>query len=218
MNSFSIPPSRQMTDRALSADLVVVGGGMAGTCAALAAARNGARVVLVQDRSVLGGNASSEIRMHIVGADSHGGKPGARETGLIEEQRLEDAVRIHTGPTRTGGLGLREEFRESSVAHNRKRSNITGCGSMIKWWWRKPLTTFASVFILWTWRGTHGWSNWKCLRIMAFRRRAFSRSASTVQTSAANKPVLCSSHPGVSQEQLSFAELDQIFCANGSLS
>lgn len=79
--------------RVLNADFVVVGGGLAGVCAAVSAARNGARVVLVQDRSVLGGNASSEIRMHVVGADCHGTRPGARESGLIEEFRLEDAAR-----------------------------------------------------------------------------------------------------------------------------
>ncbi len=44
-------------------DLVVVGGGLAGTCAAISAARNGAKVALVQDRPVLGGNASSEVRV-----------------------------------------------------------------------------------------------------------------------------------------------------------
>lgn len=77
----------------LETDLCVIGGGLAGVCAAIAAARNGASVVLVQDRSVLGGNASSEIKMHIVGADCHGKRPGARETGLIEELRLEDAYR-----------------------------------------------------------------------------------------------------------------------------
>ncbi len=75
----------------LEADLVVCGGGMSGVCAAIAAARHGARVILVQDRSRLGGNASSEIRMHIVGADIHGGRPGWREGGLIEEFRLENA-------------------------------------------------------------------------------------------------------------------------------
>src|SRR5688500_3184682 len=48
---------------------------------------------LVRDRSVLGGNASSEIKMHAVGADCHGKKPGARESGIIEELLLEDAVR-----------------------------------------------------------------------------------------------------------------------------
>ncbi len=82
-----------MTEHVLVADLVVVGGGLAGVCAALAAARNGARVILVQDRSVLGGNASSEIRMHVVGADCHGRRIGARESGLIEELKLEDAAR-----------------------------------------------------------------------------------------------------------------------------
>jgi hypothetical protein len=82
-----------MTRHELHTDFVVVGGGLAGVCAALAAARNGANVVLLQDRSVLGGNASSEIRMHTVGADIHGRRPGARESGLIEELRLEDAAR-----------------------------------------------------------------------------------------------------------------------------
>jgi hypothetical protein len=77
----------------LSTDLLVVGGGLSGICAAIAAARNGARVVLVQDRSVLGGNASSEIRMHIMGADTAFHKPGSRETGILEEIKLEDAVR-----------------------------------------------------------------------------------------------------------------------------
>jgi hypothetical protein len=81
-----------MNTHTIETDLLVAGGGMSGVCAALAAARNGARVVLAQNRSVLGGNASSEIRMHIVGADAHGCKPGARETGIMEEIRLEDAA------------------------------------------------------------------------------------------------------------------------------
>ena len=44
-------------------DLIVSGGGLAGTCAAIAAARNGVKVALVQDRPVLGGNGSSEVRV-----------------------------------------------------------------------------------------------------------------------------------------------------------
>lgn len=62
---------------------------MAGVCAALAAARHGADTVLIQDRPVLGGNASSEFRMHICGADRHGSKPNQRETGILEELLLE---------------------------------------------------------------------------------------------------------------------------------
>src|SRR5690348_9821415 len=54
----------------LDTDVFIAGGGVAGVCAALAAARNGARVVLIQDRSRLGGNSSSEVKMHIVGANS----------------------------------------------------------------------------------------------------------------------------------------------------
>ena len=54
--------------RDLTTDFLVAGGGMAGVCAALAAARNGMKVIFIQNRSRLGGNASSEIRMHICGA------------------------------------------------------------------------------------------------------------------------------------------------------
>jgi len=82
----------------LTCDVLVAGGGPAGVPCALAAARNGARVILCQDRSVLGGNASSEVRMHIVGADNQGIRSEklateARETGIIEEIRLDTCVR-----------------------------------------------------------------------------------------------------------------------------
>jgi hypothetical protein len=70
-------------------DFCVVGGGMAGLCATVAAARRGARVALVQDRPVLGGNASSEVRMWICGA--HG--EDNRETGIVEEIQLENLRR-----------------------------------------------------------------------------------------------------------------------------
>ena len=82
----------------LECDVLVAGGGPAGVPCALAAARCGAKVVLCQDRPVLGGNASSEVRMHIVGADCSGGrgeplKTETREGGIIEEIRLEACVR-----------------------------------------------------------------------------------------------------------------------------
>lgn len=76
-----------------SYDVVVVGGGMSGLCAAIASARGGARTALVHNRPVLGGNASSEIRMHICGADNHGHRANARETGILEEILLENRKR-----------------------------------------------------------------------------------------------------------------------------
>lgn len=69
-------------------ELVVVGGGISGICAAIAGARKGLKTALINNRPVLGGNASSEIKMHICGADYHGSKPNTRETGIIEELLL----------------------------------------------------------------------------------------------------------------------------------
>ncbi|MCC6682953.1 MAG: FAD-dependent oxidoreductase [Phycisphaeraceae bacterium] len=66
-------------------DVVVIGGGMAGVCAALASARQGARTGLLQDRPVLGGNSSAEIGVKIQGADELGHYRFSRETGIINE-------------------------------------------------------------------------------------------------------------------------------------
>ena len=71
---------------ALETEFVVCGGGLSGVCAAIAAARHGAKVVLLQDRPMLGGNASSEIRMGILGA--HGDEN--KEAGILEELQLKN--------------------------------------------------------------------------------------------------------------------------------
>ena len=72
-------------------DLCIIGGGLSGSFAALAAARRGQKVVLMQDRPMLGGNASSEIRMWVRGARGRYN----RETGMISE--LEER-NIHNNP------------------------------------------------------------------------------------------------------------------------
>lgn len=84
---------RQVT---LGTDLAIVGGGLAGTCAAIAAAREGMQVVLLQDRPVLGGNASSEVRLWMLGATSHMGNNNrwARESGIIGEILVETSTGI----------------------------------------------------------------------------------------------------------------------------
>lgn len=80
-------------------DITIVGGGLSGTCAAITAARAGAKVVLVQDRPVLGGNASSEVRLWILGATSHMGNNNrwAREGGVIDEILVENLYRNKEG-------------------------------------------------------------------------------------------------------------------------
>ena len=88
--STSLPAS--WTQKRLEAQVLVAGGGLAGVCAAIAAARNGASVILVQDRSRLGGNSSSEIRMHVCGANNHKTLARWRESGLIEELKLTDSA------------------------------------------------------------------------------------------------------------------------------
>lgn len=80
-------------------DFTVVGGGLSGVCAAINAARAGLKVVLVQDRPVLGGNASSEVRLWSLGATSHMGNNNrwSREGGLINEILLENLKRNKEG-------------------------------------------------------------------------------------------------------------------------
>ena len=81
-------------------DFVVTGGGIAGTCAALSAARLGLKVALVQDRPVLGGNNSSEVRVWLQGARNK--EPWSRVGDVVAE--LEQRKRAHYGPTNTAEL------------------------------------------------------------------------------------------------------------------
>ena len=74
-------------------EVVVVGGGLSGICAAIASARHGARTALVHGRHVLGGNASSEIRMHVCGASESMKKPELEEGGILYELMLENKSR-----------------------------------------------------------------------------------------------------------------------------
>jgi thioredoxin reductase len=68
----------------LTADLVVVGGGLAGTCAAIAAARAGTRVVLVQDRPVLEWKKEEGVRYSFVSGEQRIQKE--REKGEKKEE------------------------------------------------------------------------------------------------------------------------------------
>ena len=81
-------------------DLVVVGGGIAGTAAALSAARLDVKVALIQDRPVLGGNNSSEVRVWLNGKMNF--QPYPRIGDLVHE--LDQKRRAHYGPSNTADL------------------------------------------------------------------------------------------------------------------
>lgn len=98
-------------------DFVVAGGGMAGTCAAIAAARLGLKVALVQDRPVLGGNNSSEVRVWLQGARNK--EPYPRIGDIVAE--LEPSRRAHYGPENTADLY--EDQKKLAVA--RAERNLT---------------------------------------------------------------------------------------------
>lgn len=81
-------------------DVVVVGGGLSGFCAAMAAAREGAKTCLIHNRPVLGGNASSEVRVTVHGAACH--HAYCRETGIVGEAMRLERSRNHLFPIENG--------------------------------------------------------------------------------------------------------------------
>ena len=99
MNSQGFVSSRATRSVTVTGDIIVIGGGLTGVCCALTAARRGAKVVLVQDRPVLGGNASSEVRLWALGATSHMGNNNrwSREGGVIDEIMTENVYRNREG-------------------------------------------------------------------------------------------------------------------------
>jgi len=117
LNEFQ-PGGRRPLQVSVTADLVVVGGGMAGICCSITAARQGLRVALLQDRPVLGGNASSEVRLWILGATSHMGNNNrwAREGGVIDEILVENLWRNPEGnPVIFDSLLLEWVTREPNI-------------------------------------------------------------------------------------------------------
>ncbi|PWJ57925.1 FAD dependent oxidoreductase [Dyadobacter jejuensis] len=113
------PKAKRETKRIhLTHQLVVTGGGLSGVCTAITAARAGVKVALVQDRPVLGGNASSEVRLWVLGATSHMGNNNrwAREGGLIDELLLENAYRNPEGnPNILDTILLEKVYLEENI-------------------------------------------------------------------------------------------------------
>lgn len=86
----------QVETKELTYDVCVVGGGLSGVCAAIAAARLGSRVALINNRGYIGGNASAELYITVNGATgAQEFNFFAREDGIIEEILLEN---LHRNP------------------------------------------------------------------------------------------------------------------------
>lgn len=114
----AISGARALKTQTIACDLAVVGGGISGVCAAIAAAREGLAVTLIQDRPVLGGNASSEVRLWILGATSHMGNNNrwAREGGIVDEFMVENLRRNPEGnPVLVDALLLDMVRRERNI-------------------------------------------------------------------------------------------------------
>lgn len=109
---------RQVKNLELNAGLAVIGGGLAGVCCAITAARRGVEVVLIQDRPVLGGNSSSEVRLWVLGATSHMGNNNrwAREGGVINEILVENAFRNQeSNPLIFDTILLEKVYQEKNI-------------------------------------------------------------------------------------------------------
>src|SRR5512139_3249891 len=118
MNRSNPCAARQLKTERLKCDFAVIGGGIAGVCTAITAARAGVKVTLVQDRPVLGGNASSEVRLWILGATSHMGNNNrwAREGGVIDEILVENVARNPEGnATLVDALLLEKVVSEQNI-------------------------------------------------------------------------------------------------------
>mgnify|MGYP003575222975 FL=1 len=91
--------SRELRSEVFDTELAIIGGGLSGVCTAITAARKGVKVALVQDRPVLGGNSSSEVRLWILGATSHLGNNNrwSREGGVIDEILVENTYQNKEG-------------------------------------------------------------------------------------------------------------------------
>lgn len=114
-------------------DFVVVGGGIAGMCAAVTAARNGLTVALVNDRPVLGGNNSSEVRVHLGGEIEIGPNKGLgkmiREFGHSKAGNAKPAANYEDDKKQhfidsQKGLDLYASCRAVSVRMNDKGNKI----------------------------------------------------------------------------------------------
>ncbi len=125
--------NRTIRHKELHFDFVIVGGGMTGVCAAISAARKGLKVALIQNRPILGGVGSSEIRVWMLGATSHMGNNNrwAREGGIVDEILVENTYRNKEGNPVLFDMVLIDKVKQeknislflNTTVHNLKKEN-----------------------------------------------------------------------------------------------
>ena len=98
-------------------DVVVVGGGIAGCCAAIAAAREGITVALIHDRPWLGGNASQEVRVHTLG---------------VVAERIGNEVDTPHYPNGSDQAILADQNRHSVVEGEQRISSLKTYGLLVR--------------------------------------------------------------------------------------
>lgn len=99
----------------LNFDVAVIGGGISGTCAAIAASRNGCKTVLINSSAVLGGNSSSEIRVWTRGS-SGGGNIFSEEMGILGELKLRNQyINQHLSPIIWDEVLLEAVLKEKNI-------------------------------------------------------------------------------------------------------
>ena len=109
IRNFNVPPDKGQYD------LVVAGGGVAGMCAAVAAARQGLKVALIHDRPVLGGNNSAEVRVHLGGSIECGPYPNLGN--MIKEFG-------HTKKGNAKSAENYEDWKKMSVVENEENISL----------------------------------------------------------------------------------------------
>lgn len=132
-------------------DFVVVGGGMSGLCAAIAAARGGLKVALIQDRYILGGNNSSEVRVGLggqinmapypslgyilneIGPDRYGNARGAhhyQDWKKMDVILAEKNITLFTGYTVDGVEKDGDFIKAVSAVEATRQDRIRICGKL----------------------------------------------------------------------------------------
>ncbi|MFW6027165.1 MAG: FAD-dependent oxidoreductase, partial [Candidatus Woesearchaeota archaeon] len=105
--------------------LIIIGGGSAGIAAAISSARQNIKVALIEQRPVLGGNSSKEIGVHLTGSTRNVNTAYSRESGIIENLKLENLYQNPQGNLELWNVVLKNAVKEQKNLDVFLNTNIT---------------------------------------------------------------------------------------------